>query len=62
MCVCVCVCVCVAGEEDGMTNVYIILLRQIHGSTVVMTLFNVCFRLFISFYCIADVYNSFFCF
>ena len=35
----------------------IILLRQMHGSTVVMTLFIVCFHLFILFYCIDHVYN-----
>ena len=55
-------CVCVlAGEEDRITGVCIILLWKIPGSTVVMMLFNVCFYLFISVYCIAHVYNRVFC-
>lgn len=35
-------------EKNWTTSVYIILLRQIHGRTIVMTLFNVCLHYFIS--------------
>ena len=42
-----------AGEEDVITSVYLILLRQMHGSTIVFMLS------FISFDCIADNRDSF---
>jgi len=48
----------IAREADGSTSVSVILLRQIHSSTDVVTLFNVCLHFFLSFYCIAHVYNT----
>ena len=58
------VCVCVSwGGRWNYKCIYIdiILLWKIHGSSVVMMLFNVCCHFFLSVYCIAHVYNRVSC-